>query len=280
MSNSIGNLKNSGLKGNNWPWQYKVLLGLDKIAASIATGGSEYEAELVNISCPGPVPPLGDIIRLEVRVFDTTTGSFTTVQYYEPGSIVPDPTDYSTCTITYITGGGGAAGGATEATQLSVDSNIVLGNLTLNEIDTVLDTIKTDTAYLLGIASVLGLISTDISAMVVEQLAQGLSLDSIVTETTLQTNELLAINAQLTPTLRVPLLQRLGLPGGFDIGSIATGKRSVSFLNAGPVDITVATGTLKPGESITFDAGGQGDTLGPIPYSLPPTADCVVTSIT
>ena len=57
MSNSIGNLKNSGLKGNNWPWQYKVLLGLDKIAASITTGGSDYEAELVNISCPGPVPP-------------------------------------------------------------------------------------------------------------------------------------------------------------------------------------------------------------------------------
>lgn len=118
MSNSIGNLKNSGLKGNNWPWQYKVLLGLDKIAASIVTGGSDYEAELVNISCPGPVPPLGDIIRLEIRVFDTTTGSFTTVQYYEPGSIVPDPTDYSTCTITYITGGS-----ATEATQLLIEAN-------------------------------------------------------------------------------------------------------------------------------------------------------------
>lgn len=40
MSNSIGDLKNSGLKGNNWPWQYKVLLGLDKIANSIKTGVS------------------------------------------------------------------------------------------------------------------------------------------------------------------------------------------------------------------------------------------------
>ena len=38
------------------------------------------------------------------------------------------------------------AGGAlaTEATQLLIDSNIVLGNLTLNAIDTVLDTIKID----------------------------------------------------------------------------------------------------------------------------------------
>jgi hypothetical protein len=119
MSNSIGNLKNSGLKGNNWPWQYKVLLGLDKIAASIVTGGKEYEAELVNISCSGPVPPAGDIVRLEIRIFDTVTGGFTSVQYYEPGSTTPDPADYSGCTITYITGGGGA----TEATQLLVEAN-------------------------------------------------------------------------------------------------------------------------------------------------------------
>lgn len=96
----------------------------------------------------------------------------------------------------------------------------------------------------------------------------------------LMLTELIAINANLTPSLRVPLLQRLGSPGGFDIGNIAAGKRSVSFLNAGPIDITIATGTLKPGESITFNAGGQGDTLDSIPYSLVPTADCVVTSIT
>jgi hypothetical protein len=31
MSNSIGDLKNSGLQGNNWPWQYKVLDGIQKI---------------------------------------------------------------------------------------------------------------------------------------------------------------------------------------------------------------------------------------------------------
>jgi hypothetical protein len=102
MSNSIGDLKNTGLKGNNWPWQYKVLLGLDKIAASIVTGGKEYEAELVSITCPGPTPPAGEVIRLEVRIFDSTTGSFTDVQYYEPGSTTPDPADYSACTITYL----------------------------------------------------------------------------------------------------------------------------------------------------------------------------------
>ena len=31
MSNSIGNLKNSGLQGNNFPWQLKMLQGLQAI---------------------------------------------------------------------------------------------------------------------------------------------------------------------------------------------------------------------------------------------------------
>ncbi len=118
MSNSIGDLKNSGLKGNNWPWQYKVLLGLDKIASSIGTGGKEYEAELVSITCAGPVPPAGEILRLEVRIFDTVTGGFTTVQYYEPGSITPDPADYSGCTISYLSSSG-------SATPISVTPNFI-----------------------------------------------------------------------------------------------------------------------------------------------------------
>ena len=31
MSNSIGNLKNSGLQGNNFPWQLKMLIGQECI---------------------------------------------------------------------------------------------------------------------------------------------------------------------------------------------------------------------------------------------------------
>ena len=112
---SIGNLKTDGGKGTNWPWQYKMLLGLDKIAAAVVTGGKDYESDLVSITCAGPVPPAGTVLRLEVRVFDTTTGAFTSVSYYEPGSIVADPADYSGCTITYL-----EAGDATEATLQAI----------------------------------------------------------------------------------------------------------------------------------------------------------------
>lgn len=40
---SVGNLKDYGNKGNNFPWQYKMLLGLDKILAALS-GSTSYLA--------------------------------------------------------------------------------------------------------------------------------------------------------------------------------------------------------------------------------------------
>ena len=36
---SIANLKDTGNQGNNYPWQYRVLLGLQAIADAVSTGG-------------------------------------------------------------------------------------------------------------------------------------------------------------------------------------------------------------------------------------------------
>ena len=124
---SIGNLKTDGGKGTNWPWQYKMLLGLDKIAAAVVTDGKDYESDLISIKC-GANPA---IIRLEVRIFDTTTGDFTNIELYPPGSLTEDTTDYSACTKTYLD-----AGDATEATlqailtqntQIEVNTSPVIG---------------------------------------------------------------------------------------------------------------------------------------------------------
>ena len=117
---SVGNLKTQGQKGTNWTWQYRMLLGLDKIAASVATNGKEYEAELVSITCAAPTPPAttppaGTVIRLEVRVWEPTSGAFTNISYYEPGSTTADPYDYSACTKTYL-----ESGDATEATLQAI----------------------------------------------------------------------------------------------------------------------------------------------------------------
>lgn len=62
MSNSIGDLKNSGLQGNNWPWQYKVLLGLDCICDGINNltpllAPQTRNANVLSDSGSGTTPP-------------------------------------------------------------------------------------------------------------------------------------------------------------------------------------------------------------------------------
>ena len=158
---SIGNLKTDGGKGTNWPWQYKMLLGLDKIAAAIVTGGKDYESDLVSITCAGPLPPAGTVLRLEVRVFDTTTGAFTSVSYYEPGSIVADPADYSGCTITYL-----EAGDATEATLQDI-----LTKVTANEVNTA------------GILADTAVIETNTTGILADTAAIETNTDSLVDAT-------------------------------------------------------------------------------------------------
>ena len=101
MQNSIGNLKNSGLQGNNFPWQLKMLLGqqcacdaLQDIAASTDTlepllaqilaaiqNGTDYEAALV-------VDDAG-VTWLEIRIWNPATGTFDPPIYFAAGSNVP-----------------------------------------------------------------------------------------------------------------------------------------------------------------------------------------------
>jgi len=135
---SIGNLKTDGGKGTNWPWQYRMLKGLQGIIDVInsTANGSEYEAQLVNIDCPDPIVPpaphAGVKLYLEVRTWDTVSGGFTNVSYYLPGSNTAYPAaDFAGCTVTYL-----EAGDATE--------------VTLDECLTVLKTIKTDTAQIIS----------------------------------------------------------------------------------------------------------------------------------
>jgi hypothetical protein len=103
---SIGNLKDSGNQGNNFPWQLKMLLGqqcaCDELAAinentdqvefilqSILTAlqdGNEYEAKFVVDTCD-----VARTVYLEVRIWDPTPppGSWGPITYYLPGSSTP-----------------------------------------------------------------------------------------------------------------------------------------------------------------------------------------------
>ena len=103
MSNSIGNLKNSGLQGNNFPWQLKMLQGqqcacdylkeidlntdqveplLVQILAAIQDG-TDFEAALV--------VDANDVTWLEVRIWDPLPppGAFLPPVYFAAGSNTP-----------------------------------------------------------------------------------------------------------------------------------------------------------------------------------------------
>ena len=161
---SIGNLKTDGGKGTNWPWQYKMLKGLQGIIDVInsTANGSEYEAKLVTIDCPpGPVPPnphAGAKLYLEVRVWNTVSGGFTDIFYYLPGDLTQYlPAQFSGCTITYL-----EAGDATEATLQAIEAintdieaktTLVVANT--DEIKGFNETIKDNTTAVTGITPAL-----------------------------------------------------------------------------------------------------------------------------
>ena len=210
---SIGNLKTDGGKGTNWPWQYKMLKGLQGIIDTITAtaGGKEFEAELVSITCAGPVPPSGTVIRLEVRIFDTATGGFTNVSYYEPGSITPDPADYSGCTKTYL-----EAGDATEATLLNIFSELQTVNNNLGDIES----------------------------------------------NTADTKEALSEEGN------TPVMVRATAAGQV---TIASAVKSISFYNASATDTAhVLTVDLLPGETVNFDAGGNGNKFAASTFTYDP----------
>ena len=190
---SIGNLKTDGGKGTNWPWQYKMLKGLQGIIDVInsTANGSEYEAKLVNITCTG-VPFNGTELYLEVRVWDTVTGGFTgNPTYYLPGNTTGVPLTTFTdegCTIAYL-----EAGDATEATLQLILS-------TLNSTTVIPGMLRKSTT---AVPAVLDVITDSVKSITFANYG---SIDAIIgisdldpaptfTETTLQPGEVTTFDA-------------------------------------------------------------------------------------
>ena len=108
---SIGNLKDYGNKGNNFPWQLKMLIGqqcacdnlvdintntvnVDSLLNQILTAiqaGTEYEAALVIDA--------NDVTWLEIRIYNAGTGTFDPPVYYLAGTNTPGT---PVAPITYI----------------------------------------------------------------------------------------------------------------------------------------------------------------------------------
>ena len=65
------------------------------------------------------------------------------------------------------------------------------------------------------------------------------------------------------------------------LGTIVAGTFSMSFASVGTGNATVGGMTLKPGETINFDAGALNNTLGAVAYdTMTPGAELIIITLT
>jgi hypothetical protein len=215
---SIGNLKTEGNKGNNFPWQLKMLIGqqcacdalteiadntdtVEPLLTQILTAiqqGTDYEAALV--------VDANDVTWLEIRIWNGVT--FDPPVYYLAGS---NTSGIPLAPITYI------------------NPNTYLAQIVSNT-------------------------------------------TGLATETTLG-----SVDTKLTAAIRTTNFLR---PTGASSGTIAAGTFSMSFASVGTGNATVGGITLKPGETINFDAGALNNTLGAVVYSTTPTGELIIITLT
>lgn len=159
----------------------------------------------------------------------------------------------------------------------ALNATVLATNVLLTQIDAVLDLVLVDTnamvvdlaaieVLLTTIDGVLDAIKLDTAAMVVDLAAIEVLLTTI--DAVLDTIKLdTAAIAADTSTLATPVTALATNLSRFNgIGTVAAGKRRVSFFNAGAANATVAGGTLAPGEVVTFSADGLRDVLAAIPF--------------
>lgn len=105
---------------------------------------------------------------------------------------------------------------------------------------------------LLNILTAIGNLATEATLQNVETNTTGLA-----TETTLQ-----ALETNTTGVVRTPNLIRVAGSSG----TVPLGKFSMSFASVGTANAKVGGMTLKPGETINFDAGALNNTLSALAY--------------
>ena len=282
---SIGDLKTDGNKGNNFPWQLKMLLGqqcaCDELAAINANtddveflltailttlqANTEYEAKFVVDTCDS------DKVYLEVRVWNPDTSTWGPITYYLPGSDTPViPVGASTPGCLIYTDPSGILGMILAELQLQTP---ILTDIEINTGDTVTELQSILALYSAGPQACADSLSVTLCT------EQGTSLSNIETNTTgLATETTLgSVDTKLTAAIRIPNFLR---PTGVN-GTIAAGTFSMSFASVGTADATVGGMILKPGETVNFDAGALNNTLGAVAYStLTAGAELIITYLT
>lgn len=299
MSLGNGNPK-EGDKGSNFNYELKVLQGLqctcdqlknidantddvEFILTSILTtlqDSTEYEAKFVVDTCNS------DTVYLEVRVWNPDTSTWGPVTYYLPGSTTP------------VIPPGAATPGCLVYADPSAVLALILGaiqasNVILTDIETsvelidncvgtdgatapansfviagvtaggVQQTIEVNASGHVNIADGGGSITVDGTVAVSSLPSVAISSLPNEGQQTMANSISVALASDQAGVQRTPTFLR---PAGTS-GTIPAGRYSMSFANVGTINATVGGITLKPNESISFDAGAINNTLGAVSYN-------------
>ena len=294
-----GNPK-SGDKGSNFNYELKVLQGLqctcdqlknidantddvEFILSSILTtlqASTEYEAKFTVDTCNG------DTVYLEVRVWNPDTSTWGPITYYLPGSTTP------------VIPPGAATPGCLVYADPSAVLALILGaiqasNVILTDIETSVELIDncvgTDGATAPANSFVIAGVTAGGVQQTVEVNASGhvnisdgggsITVDGTVAvsslpsvaisslpnegQQTMANSISVALASDQVGVQRTPTFLR---PAGTS-GTIPAGRYSMSFANVGTINATVGGITLKPGETMNFDAGAINNTLGSVAYN-------------
>jgi hypothetical protein len=261
---SIGNLKDTGNQGNNLPYQWKVLQGLQAILDEVTQPLTCVEDSVTicneNIDTFTFTDILGVGESLNVNIANTI-----------PLEVNLDPDNDSVGIYGYTN----PANPAT-FTGIKVDAN---GELQVDVL-TMPATFAEDSAHTSGNtgAFVLGVRNDSNTAMT--------SANGDYSPIAVNSAGAVAINDGGnsitvdggTGVQRTPTFLR---PAGTD-GTVAAGTYSMSFASVGTANATVGGITLKPGETINFDAGAINNTLGAVSYvtSAPAGAELIIITLT
>lgn len=197
---SVGNLKDNGNKGNNFPYQLNTLKTLGLIAGSTAAGateatllqvlaaiqsGQEYEQNLVvdqgGVGCPANCPTY-----LQIRIWNSVTHTFDPPIYYDAsGALVVPVGPVALVNPQYVLENilveVDAINTKTDVNLSTRASEVTLlaTNVLLTTIDAVLDTIKLDTANLAPVNTVPGF-TIDTASVVAQPVPTGVKAFSLL----------------------------------------------------------------------------------------------------
>jgi hypothetical protein len=244
---SIGNLKDSGNQGNNMPWQWQVLKGLQAILDEVAEPLTCTE-DSVTICSPAS--------GLDVNVHDALGNNITST-----------PIGADTGLDVNIIGGV-----ALSVNLDALDDQVgIYGYTDVNDPNSV-KAVKVDSSGAVAIQDNGSSITVD--GTVTANAGTGNFTVVQPTASNLNATVVGGTGVSRTPTFLRPSTASPGT------GTVAVGAFSASFASVGTANALVGGMVLKPGETLNFDAGAINNTLAAITYNVTTNAGAELIIIT